>query len=150
MRTIPVYNWMQLHEHNDVRFMLRGSTSKEHEELNYVETSGMRKNFFKIWNQTIKEFGLTDKYKEYMEHQKRWGLEMAQYLQTGNRIHLTEANIIKIDLDTKFRDENPTKFGEVVAMIEKHFRIVIDVRECSLWKYQNYLNLMNKQLEHGA
>lgn len=150
MRTIPVYNWMQLHEHNDVRFMAKRATDLEHDEINYVENSVMRKNFFRIWNQTIKEFGLSDKYREYMEMQKRWGIEMAKYLQTGDRMHVTEANIIKIDLDTRFREENPTKVGEVIAMIEKHFGIHLDTRKCSLYKYQNYLNLMNKQLDHGA
>ena len=145
---MPIHAWIYLHKHNDVRYMDRRCLDVEPDEITIDGTTKQQEAFFRVWNLVIDEFGLSEEYKSYLNAMKVYAMHHVKHLKTGDRMHLTMANVAKARMDQEYKDEG-INMGETFAALEKHFGFQIDAKKCTLYKYYSYVNTMAKDLKNG-
>jgi len=80
---MPLYNWIKC---NNGKLEYTRITKKGSKVQDYI-------HWKKLYNEYLKEFGLDDRYKKYLDAQKKKALLQSEYVITKERFKLTEIEI---------------------------------------------------------
>ena len=144
---LPVWNWNQVHETGDLKYLLITDNYKGLEDHNTEEMSAL---WMDLYQQYIDEFGINDSFKRYMQKKQQLCAKISEYIQTGDKFKKNKINILELDIKAMVDDKEPQKFGEVVAGVEKFFGFQIDPKVLTVQKYYNYLKYIESNVKaHG-
>lgn len=144
---MPVWNWNQVHETGDLKYLLIADNYKGLEDHNTEEMAAL---WMDLYQQYIDEFGINDNFKRYMQKKQQLCAKISEYIQTGDKFKKNKINILELDIKAMVDDKEPQKFGEVVAGVEKFFGFQIDPKVLTVQKYYNYLKYIESNVKaHG-
>jgi len=144
---MPIWNWNQVHETGDLKYLLITDNYKGLDDHNSEE---MAECWMDLYQQYIDEFGINDQFKRYMEKKKQLCAKISEYIQTGDKFKMNKINILELDIKAMVNDKEPQRFGEVVAGVEKFFGFQIDDKKLTVQKYYNYLKYIESNIKaHG-
>ena len=125
---LPYWNWKKVNETGDYSYLI---ISGEVADLELV--------WFKIFDEYIKEVGLPEEYRDFLELYKEYLVLRIDFELTGNRVLLNFIQIKKIELDKKSKTE-PGK-DNTTAILSKFMGFPVKEKEVTVSEYYNYLQL---------
>lgn len=99
-----------------------------------------------IYNQYIKEIGLTEDYEELLEAMRKCTLAICKNALTPSSLNATREAEARKRVELLSSGEGG-KFAEFVAAIEKYMGFKLDLREVSVSKFYAYVALMKKEIQ---
>ncbi len=100
----------------------------------------------KIYNQYIKEIGLTPDYEDLLLQMQKCAVAMTEALVNPSSINKTRAESAKATLDQMTTGEG-SKFSVFVSAIEKYMGFRIDLETISVERFYGYVKMMQKESE---
>jgi hypothetical protein len=140
---LPMYNWLELTKQgtplSDAGYLL--VTYKK-----VTPTVELKVLWTKIYDQYIKEIGLTPDYRALLEAMKQCTQAMIDSALEPSSLNATkEARAKKIiELMTTGK---VGKFSEFVAAVEKYMGLRVDLKTISVERFYSYVGLMQKEME---
>lgn len=127
--TLPIAFWFAIHETNDYNgLVIKGRYSDD--ELDDLWTE--------IQQQYIDEFGLDEKFAEYLRLNKKL-INLKIDLAVTERRHLENVIlIVQSDIDGLYTAQKQT-FHDNLVLLEKSYQIIIDPMTTSTKKYYYYI-----------
>lgn len=132
---LPVWNWWKAIETKDLRFILR----KGETELN----SDAIKAFELLQDEFIFNFGINDNHKKYIDLRCRIELQYIQQVLSGDRSNQLIINLLENELNFNFGQEKEANYFNAVIALER-WGIKVDIMDCSVYVFYNYLNELKK------
>lgn len=134
IKELPVYNWWQLHEGNNWNFL--------HKKGRKVNPLLAIKCFKKCQKEFYDEFGLDEKFKEYLK--KSIELELLNIqVAKGDKSQQIFANIVKIELEEMTLEMQKKVYNHGVMHVEKYMGFRLDTKQISTYEFYAYV----KQIE---
>lgn len=132
---LPLYNWIQCTSGN-LTYVRRGDKGNEETDTE-VWTS--------IYDSYISEFGLSEQYRKMLEAMKAKALVDADYIITGERFKLTEAEIFASKLQSILNNSgNGMSIDESLVHLSRWMNQWINTRSITTREYFNLLNEYGK------
>ena len=144
---LPMYNWLECNKGNLGYLYHKPKKVEANKSLIDLWT--------KIYDEYIKEIGLTDDYVELLEAMKKWTIAACDYMIETNSLNGTKEAEAKDLLESLTNKSAGGKFAEFVAAIEKYMGIPIDLHKITVEKFYSYVKLMEKEskqmeaMKHG-
>lgn len=133
-----MYIWEKIHETNELKHLFIKSIE--------IDNKLLTKEWEGIYNQYLKEFGISEKYQSLLESKRKIAIKQAKYILTKDRILLTEINLEKEALKTLDSGEIKTvSFRQNCINIEKSQGVKINPLKITVLDYFTYL----KHLSNG-
>ena len=130
---LPMYNWKQIHDTNELKWLFIDNVKCENtKELETIWAS--------IYDEYLKEFGLSEEYKEILKIKRRIAMFQADYIEKEDRILLNYINIEKNALESMYgATTKGSSFRDSLVHLEKMQGIKINTKEITVADYYNYL-----------
>ena len=130
---LPMYNWKQIHDTNDLKWLFVGKAKCENtKELEIIWAT--------IYDEYLKEFGLSEEYKEILKIKRRLAMYQADYIEKEDRILLNYINIEQNALESMYdTTKKGSSFRDSLVHLEKMQGIKINTKEITVADYYNYL-----------
>jgi len=130
---LPMYNWKQIHDTNELKWLFvkkaKCENTKELEEI-----------WATIYDEYLKEFGLSEEYKEILKIKRRLAMYQADYIEKEDRILLNYINIEQNALESMYdTTKKGSSFRDSLVHLEKMQGIKINTKEITVADYYNYL-----------
>jgi 1,2-phenylacetyl-CoA epoxidase catalytic subunit len=132
---LPIYLFNKINITGDVKLLKRS--------LKYVSDKKLEQTWIKIYNEFIKEIGVSDKFKEWITKQKEIVNHYCKAYVDGERHHLNFARIKEAEVNKLMEGEN-TDFNDTVAIVTKFMGVRINPIETTVLEFYSYLKLMEK------
>lgn len=131
-------NWDKIHETGELKYLFR-------KEIEFENCDQLKRDWAKIYNEYILEFGLSEKYKQILKLKEEIAIKQAEFLETNNRVLINYISLDKERLkDITKTTEKVVNFKKNVTNIEKIQGIRINPLTITALEYFNYLrNLSN-------
>lgn len=131
--------WDKIHETSELKYLFL-------KEINIDNCDRLQKDWAKIYNEYLLEFGLSDRYKNILELKKQIAIKQANFIETSDRIWITYVNLDKETLKVlNEKTEKVVNFKENITSIEKIQGVRINPLRITALEYFNYL----KHLSNG-
>ena len=137
---LPIWNWWKIADSGNLIYM---------QKLDYYDKEDYSIKAFELWNKVqneyLKEFGITDEFRQVLALKKKWIKAKTDYLLTGERFKLTEIDII----DAQIKDTTANKIDvdkeDTLIVLEQKLNRELDPKKVSVKKYFKYINHFSKQ-----
>ena len=139
---LPQWNWVQVHKSGNLAYIKKLDTYRKIEEDNSLE---LEKIWLEIYDEYLEEFGLSKEYKEILERKKNIARMKNEFIMTDNRTLLNFIKIEEMELKNTLDNSGGMSFESVVDGIEKIQKIPINIKEITVYKYNNYLRTLKDQ-----
>lgn len=140
--TMPVYNWMQLNENFDIKFIL-----KKPLWINKINKLSLALIWKDVYYQYIDKFGFTDEFIYLLEKKREIALKKIDLIVTGDKSINTLIKIDEIELEKMLEgSKGKTSFMEIKIHIEKFFGFHLDLKNVTVSEFYSYLEVIRK---HG-
>ena len=139
---LPVWNWWQIHEKNDLSFLLkvqRKITTKENEKLTEV--------WEKIYDEFIKEFGFSNNFQAIINKRIYIYGKRKKLIETGDRTLLVFINKAKDELEALIKKTAGMKdnFMKTKIAIDRANKFQLDLHKTSTREFYSHLQFLKKQ-----
>ncbi len=135
IHNLPIYNWNQIHKTSDFGYLLKNYEKVQHDGLNEL--------WIKIYDEYIKEFGLSKEYQNILKLKINIAKQKADYIVTSDRVKL---NFIALD-EAKLKEietkEAPDTFRKTLMHIEKSQGVKMNDKQLSVYEFYHYINNIN-------
>ena len=138
---LPKWNWNQIIKYGNFNYLkvLHKYPKDEIDNSEYLSNS-----WDAIYQEYIDEFGFSEKFLKIIAKKKSIARHKNNYIQTGDRIILNFIGIEESELNSMVDDKNGLEFGDMIAIFEERYRRDIDVRDITVYKYENYIRTLGK------
>jgi hypothetical protein len=128
-----MYNWKQIHDTNELKWLfVKKSKCENTKELEIIWST--------IYDEYLKEFGLSEEYKEILKIKRRLAMYQADYIEKEDRILLNYINIEQNALESMYdTTKKGSSFRDSLVHLEKMQGIKINTKEITVADYYNYL-----------
>lgn len=128
-----MYNWKQIHDTNELKWLfVKKSKCENTKELEIIWST--------IYDEYLKEFGLSEEYKEILKIKRRLAMYQADYIVKEDRILLNYINIEQNALESMYdTTKKGSSFRDSLVHLEKMQGIKINTKEITVADYYNYL-----------
>ena len=130
---------MRIHERGDLRYLYRSVDSDR-----LKGSVPDEKHWRVLYDQYLAEFGINDKYREYMEKRKEIALKQCDMVLTGDKTLATFIEIEQMELRDMINEKETMNFMEIIAALEKHLGFVLDPKRTTVMKYYTYLRAIER------
>lgn len=137
---MPIENWMAVHKTADLRHILILDDYTHLPEVDHDLTAA----WMALYDQYIAEFGITDRYREYMMKKIEIAKKQIEWIQTGDATLQTFIEIGKIEMKEMLDENEQVKFHDTIALIEKYMGFQVDTYRVTVLKYYTYLRQIEK------
>jgi len=140
---LPIRNWIELNKGDFSYLYLHRKFWGKFMNLS-KQSEMIEKHWGAIYDEFIKEIGLTDEFKDTLEQMKRVTIlrcENALKPSSLANTKLAEAESILEDMTSK----EGGKFQHFLAAIEKYMGIPLDMAKTSVAKFYSYVYLMEQE-----
>lgn len=133
IENLPVYNFYKINETGDFNYLNFPKNTKP--EI-------LEKTWSKIYDEFLKEFGLSDKYTKWIALNK----QLIEYYKNAycegkrhelNFARITEAKIKELD------EGEQLSLGELIAVVSEGMGFPVPVKETSVYQFYHYLKYLN-------
>jgi len=139
IKELPVYNWWQMHEGNNFSFMLKND-AKINEKLAIKYFKECQKEFYV-------EFGLDDKFKEYLK--KSIELELLNIqVAKGDKSQQIFAEVCKIELEEMTLELQKKVYNHGIMHVEKYMGFRLDTKTISTYEFYAYVKQIEEDIKH--
>ena len=142
--TLPQWNWIKIHETGNLGFI---KVKSSYRGIKDEATPELEKEWEKIYDEYIDEFGLTESYTEMMDERKKIAILKNQYVTTEKRVLLNHIRIAEKRLEESLEEKEKNggvDFRESIVLIEKQQGIKIDAKKITVADYNSYIKIINK------
>ena len=133
---LPVFIFNKINKTGDLNLLKKGSLKK-------VNQKQLEQTWAKIYNEFIKEFGISDKFKEWIEKQKQVINHYCQAYVHGQKHELNFARIKEEEARLLLAEEEMS-FEEVFSSVSKFMGFRLPFKETTVREFYGYLKLMEK------
>lgn len=141
---MPVWNWMRVHEKGDLRYIYKISSDRE-----LPSQCPDMDCWRRLYDQYIREFGINERYLEYLQKKKDIAIKKCDRIISGDRSLETLIEVDEIELRDMLSAGENMKFIEVIAAIEKHLGFQLNQHTVTVVKYYTYLRQIEKSVSRG-
>ena len=128
-----MYNWKKIHDTNELKHLFIGKVECENEPA-------LERIWVNIYDEYLKEFGLSDEYKDILKLKRNIASFQADYIIKGDRLTLNYINIEKAALESLYgTSKKGSSFRDSLVHLEKMQGIKINTKEITVADYYNYL-----------
>lgn len=138
---MPVFNWFKIHQTNNLTY-LRRTPLKEFEENPHL-----RKIWFKLNDEFLQRFGLTEDFKKLIRLKKQRISQLMDYVLKDEPFKLTEAELTTVEINELIGNGDGVTDEETIFIIEEQLGFKMDVKKLTVVEYYNYLEFINKKLK---
>jgi hypothetical protein len=139
---LPQWNWVQIHKTGNLAFIKKLDNYRDIETDNSLVLEQL---WLQIYDEYLKEFGLSKEYKEILERKKQIARMKNEFITTNNRSLLNFIKIEELELEATFDKTEVRGFESVVIGIEKIQGIKLEPKKITVYEYNNYLRTLNKE-----
>lgn len=142
---MPVYNWMQLNENFDIKYIL-----KKDLRIGFFSKVALSLIWKKVYYEYIDKFGFTEEFISLLEKKRDIALKKIDMMLNGDRSLNTLIKIDEIEL-AKMIDvgKGKTTFMEIKVHIEKFFGFHLDLKSTTVAEFYTYLDVIKKDGRKG-
>jgi len=101
----------------------------------------------KLYDEFIAEFGFSESFLEIVRKQKQIAKLLVKKITTDDPTLETMIAICEMELADMQRIGNSVSFYQAKGMVEKEMGMKLDLHQCSVKEYYNYIKLIEQ--EHG-
>jgi hypothetical protein len=130
----PVFVWQKIHEDQDLSWLLI-----KKQKVTKAIMLKLQKAWDKIYDQFIKEFGLSESFLEILKKEAEIAKLKLKLVLTGDRINITWINIKEEELHEMKKGIGKAGFLDSKKAIEYKFKFQINVRTTSIKEFYSYL-----------
>ena len=134
IENLPVYNFNKINETGDLKYLLKGSLK--------VPQTKLEKCWIKIYDEFLTEFGLSEKFSQWLEKQKQIVAHIYNAYVEGKRHEINFVRLKEMQAEELMKGDEQ-KIGEVAAMISEYMHFPIDIRTITVYQFYHYLNRIN-------
>ena len=143
IENLPQWNFQKVLQTGDLRFILVLDDYFEIESVKVNKSIDLNTIWEKIFDEYIKEFGLSDSYMRVMRDRRRIALLKCDMIIRGDYGLEAAIRIQEKKLDDE-GNKTEISFEETVAHVEKYRGMAIDVTKVSVKRFNTYLKMMRK------
>jgi hypothetical protein len=137
--TLPIYNWMKIHETGDLEFLLIVRQKMSKWDVKYME-----KTWKKLYHEYIERFGYSDTFVEQMIKRREIAMMKIRMMVNEDRSVKTMIRIAEVELQEMESDGN-MDFFTGKSLLEKSLGFHIDIHKISVAEYYSHFQLVNKE-----
>lgn len=137
IKDLPLYNWRECQEGN-LEFTRKGD---EGDALTDSQA------WDEIYNSFLQKFDQGRKFRQYYEKQDQLTEAYAEYAKTGDRFLMNDINVLRDELESLKRNDNPYTFEDSVADVSKWMGSVIDETKTTVLQFYTLHKRMRDQIE---
>lgn len=137
--TLPIYNWMKIHETGDLEFLLQVRQVVSKRDFKYLE-----KVWKDLYHEYVKQFGYSDTFVEQMEKRREIAMMKIRMMVNEDRSINTFIRIAEKELEEMESDGN-MDFFTGKSLLEKSLGFHIDVHKVSVAEYYSHFQVINKE-----
>ena len=142
IHTMPVWNWMEIHEKHDLTYLLVDTRHTARKE-------DLEKRWDALYSEYIAEFGIHDKYRDYL-------MKMVHIARMKCDMILTDdfslQNIIEVEefeLENMIKDREKIKYMDIVASLSKFMGFHVNTRQITVFEYYSYLRSFERATKNN-
>lgn len=142
IHNMPISVWLKVHDTGDLNVLtIKG----------YPDQKILSKAWNKCYDEYIKEFGLNDGFKRYLDKKKMLIYAQCDYgLDAPDSptfsIHETLLRIAQMEVDTFFDSEEKGNFNTLYSRIEKYQARRLSRTETTVFEFYNHVRAMNEDI----
>lgn len=138
---IPCYNFDKVIATNDYTYLLKpGNTKKFKHDV-------LEKIWENIYDEFIKEFGLSEQYRLYLEEMGMYVQHLNAAYNEGNRAELTMAEIRKRKAEEIMQNNTNNSNLDLYAVLSKGMGFQCKAKELTVKEAYSYLKLLSQNKE---
>lgn len=126
IHTLSIEKWHLIHEKNEFKHLYR------------FIPYGLDKVWAKIMDEYIKEIGLPDDYKEYINNLSRIAIKQMDCITNRTPVNLAELAILQSELDER-KEKEKIKFGQLLAYASRKQGYQVK-KNISVYEFYSILN----------
>lgn len=130
IHNLPIENWFKYNELANNKLLVR----------NRFIPYWSEKVWDKIYDEFIKEIGLNDNFKDYLETHRRIAIMQCNWVIAPSPADKIRINQEIRDLEEKLKGET-MKYNEIIAVISKSQGYRIDPKKVSVYEFYGYLKI---------
>lgn len=138
---LPVYYFDQINKTGDYSLLVKTKSKK----INQIE---LEKTWEKIYNEFIKEFGISEQLLKYIKLMKEAIQHYEDAYVNGNRVSLNFAKVAEFEAEQIFKQASESP-NNVYAIVSKGMGFRINPLEISTREFYNYLKLISTTKGNG-
>lgn len=139
---LPMWNWNKIHETKNLNYLLK---KKDYKNLPNIFKKTLVDNWLDLNQQVFDEFGMSDKYEQYIRLTKLQIQLRCEKVIQEDRFLINEVNVLQVDIDALFSDKENQSFDQVMVGLEKYLGFRLDSKKITVRKYNDYLKFINSQ-----
>jgi hypothetical protein len=139
---LPQWNWVQIHKTGNLAYLKKLNSYRKVEKDN---STVLEQVWLSIYDEYLEEFGLSKEYKEILERKKGIARLKNEFIMTNNRSLLNFIKIEELELEASFDKSEVMGFESVVVSLEKIQKIKLNVKDITVYDYNNYLRTLKEQ-----
>ena len=137
IQTMPINIWFKIHETSDLKHLIIDGEPKDNE---------LNEAWDKAYSEYIKEFGVSDNFKDYLEVKRLLIYQQIDYTLDPSPINDTRLKMAQIEHDTYFDKVEGQKISVTFAQIDKYLGVQTDKNKMTVMEYYGYLKARNEEL----
>lgn len=137
---LPIWNWIQINEKQDFRYLARAISDYAAASKEAVE-----RLWRAIYEEFLQRFGFGETFIEVMRHRIEIGRLKVMMGVTGDRSHQTFVEIAELEIAELLKPAGkPMDFYRLKAYVEKKNGFRIDAHQTTVVEFYTYLELIKK------
>ena len=137
--TLPIYNWMKVHESGDFAYLMRSKSKVAEWEL-----KGLEKVWRKLYENYIERFGYSESFVQIMEKKREIALLIVRQIEKNDKSMNTFITIAEKELEELEKD-GTMDFYTGKSLLEKSLGFHIDIHKMSVAEYYSHFQLVKHE-----
>lgn len=149
LNDLPIWHFYQVLEHTDTRYLLILDDYNKLPNINAKKQAELAFLWAEFDTEYLTYFGIDDKFKDRLLLEKTILLLSIDYALNKSAISKSRLMQKKQMLERISGNKKSIKLTEILVNIEKFLGFQLDPKTLSVIKFYSYIQMMEKQQEHG-
>jgi len=138
---MPIWNWMQVHETKKLKYLV---ITKNYKSLELENDPRLMDRWKELYDQYIGEFGIHDKYQDYLRQKIKIAKLQVQHIVKDDRTKEPLIANAENTLEQMLQEKEKIRYADVVVSIQRFLGFHINTREISVFEYYHYLKNLER------
>lgn len=135
---MPVWNWFKVRDTQDLKYVYKDvDYSKKLFIFDYTAIA-----YEKLVDQYTEKFVIGKEGQEKIEREKEVAIAFLEAIVSGDKVQMLLAKQLEAELLEDEEKHGENDLNRIVAVLEKHLSILIDVKTISVSKFYTHINLL--------